>query len=364
MTNPSDDLYDFDHDSSDSSDPSDAGKALSSLGASKGGKARAKALTAKERSQIARSAVEARWRKEGKLTEVPQATHGSPDSPLHIGDLEIPAYVLADGRRVLAQIGMIDALGMSRGGSSRGGDRIAKFAGQDRLKPFAPNSLTTGTLSPIEFRTPQGTRALGYEATVLADICDAVLEARKAKALTKKQEHIAVQCEILVRGFARVGIIALVDEVTGYQADRARDGLAKILEAFVAKELRKWVKTFPAEFYQELFRLRGLPYNGSVKKPQYIGHLTNDLVYSRLAPGVLDELRALTPRNEKGQLKYKLFQRLTEDVGHPKLREHLASVTALMKASDKWTQFQAMVDRALPRYKALPLFDKGMELAE
>src|SRR5262249_45763036 len=147
----------------------------------------------------------------------------------------------------------------------------------------------------IEFRTPQGTRALGYEATVLADICDAVLEARKAHALTTKQEHIAVQCEILVRGFARVGIIALVDEATGYQADRARDSLAKILEAFVTKELRKWVKTFPAEFYQELFRLRGLPYNGSVKKPQYIGHLTNDLVYSRLAPGVLDELRKLTP---------------------------------------------------------------------
>jgi hypothetical protein len=48
----------------------------------------------------------------------------------------------------------------------------------------------------------------------------------------------------------------------------------------------------------------------------------------------------------------------------PKLREHLASVTALMKASDKWPQFMTMVDRALPRYKALPLFDKAMELAE
>jgi len=361
-SDPSDDL--FPDSENDASDPSDAGKALSSLGASKGGKARAKALSSEQRRAIARAAVEERWRRQGKLTEVPQATHGSPDSPLRIGNLEIPAYVLSDGRRVLAQVGMIDALGMSRGGSSRGGDRIAKFAGQERLKAFATSTLTSGTLTPIEFRTPQGIRALGYEATVLADICDAVLEARKANALTSKQQHIATQCEILVRGFARVGIIALVDEVTGYQADRARDGLAKILEAFVAKELRKWVKTFPSDFYQELFRLRGLPYNGSVKRPQYIGHLTNDLVYSRLAPGVLEELRALTPRNEKGQLKHRLFQRLTEDVGHPKLREHLASVTALMKASDKWPQFMAMVDRALPRYKALPLFDKAMELAD
>lgn len=163
--------------------------------------------------------------------------------------------------------------------------------------------------------------------------------------------------KILVRGFARVGIIALVDEATGYQADRARDALAKILEEFVAKELRKWVRTFPGEFYREMFRLRKIPYTGSVKKPQYIGHLTNDLVYARLAPGVLDELRRVTPRNEKGQLKHRLFQRLTEDVGHPKLREHLASVIALMKAADTWDQFMGMMDRSLRKYKELPLFD-------
>jgi hypothetical protein len=53
----------------------------------------------------------------------------------------------------------------------------------------------------------------------------------------KQQEHIAKQAEILVRGFAGVGIIALVDEATGYQQDRARDALSRILEAFIAKEL-------------------------------------------------------------------------------------------------------------------------------
>jgi P63C domain len=334
-----------------------AAKALSDLGASKGGIARAKALSREQRQAIGRAAIEARWNKAGKLGRLVQATHGSPDSPLRIGSVEIPCYVLEDGRRVLAQKGMITALGMTPGGSSHGQDRIVKFATQDRLKPFTSEKLKPGTLMPIEFRTPDGRRMLGYEATLLADMCDAVLEARRRGSLTEKQQHVATQCEILVRGFARVGIIALVDEATGYQADRARDALAKILESFVAKELRKWVRTFPSEFYRELFRLRGLPYDGSIKKPQYIGHLTNDLVYSRLAPGVLDELRRLTPRNEKGQLKHKLFQRLTEDIGHPKLREHLASVTTLMRAADKWEQFTDMIDRALPRYVALPLFE-------
>lgn len=335
----------------------EAAKALSSLGASKGGLARARKLTREERRAIATDAVEARWRKAG-LERLVQATHGSPDRPLRIGQIEIPAYVLEDGRRVLAQKGMITALGMSPGGSSHGQDRMVKFATQDRLKAFTSDKLKPGTLTPIEFRTPDGRRMLGYEATLLADICDAVLEARKHGALTEKQQHVAAQCEILVRGFARVGIIALVDEATGYQEDRAKNALAKILEAFIAKELRKWVSTFPTDYYKELFRLRGwkfpdLPADQR-KRPVLVGKITNDVVYDRLAPGVRQELNRLTPRDDKGRLKHKLFQRLTEEVGHPKLREHLASVTSLMKASDSWDQFKRMLERALPRYGDTP----------
>ena len=91
--------------------------------------------------------------------------------------------------------------------------------------------------------------------------------------------------------------------------------------------------------------------------PSYFGHLTNDLVYDRLAPGVRAELHRLTPRDEKGRLKNKLFQRLTEDIGHPKLREHLASLIALMRASDDWDGFERLVNRALPKYANMPLFE-------
>jgi len=53
-------------------------------------------------------------------------------------------------------------------------------------------------------------------------LCETVLQARKDGKLQSQQMHIAEQCEILVRGFARVGIIALVDEATGYQDYRSR----------------------------------------------------------------------------------------------------------------------------------------------
>jgi P63C domain len=91
------------------------------------------------------------------------------------------------------------------------------------------------------------------------------------------------------------------------------------------------------------------------KRPILVGNLTNNVVYDRLAPGVRLELKRLTPRDEKGRLKHKLFQRLTEEVGHPRLREHLAAVIALMRASHSWDQFMAMLDQALPKYSKTPL---------
>jgi hypothetical protein len=339
----------------------------SSEAGKKGGRARAKNLTKDQRQLIAKRAAAVRWagNNPGGKGGIPVATHGSADKPLRIGEVEIPCYVLDDGRRIVAQAGMITALGMVKGGSShKGGTRLAKFVGQERVKPFCREGLVDVTSVPITFITPSGTIALGFEATILADICDAVLEARKAGTLTGRQSHIAARCEILMRSFARVGIIALVDEATGYQRERARDELAKILEAFVAKEIQKWVKTFDLEFYELICELRNMPLARAKKRPKYFGLWTNNLVYCRIAPGVLEELKKLSPADEKGNRKTKLFQGLTPDIGHPKLKEHLAGVTTAMKFARiqglDWDQFIAMLDKTHPKFKPMPLL-KGIE---
>jgi hypothetical protein len=208
---------------------------------------------------------------------------------------------------------------------------------------------------PVRFRMPNTpVVAYGYDATILADVCEAVLAMRRAGVMQTQQENIAIRCEILMAAFSRVGIVALVDEATGYQADRARDGLARILEKFIAKELQRWVKTFPADFYKEMFRLRRWAFppaeGNSTARPPLVGKLTNNLVYRRLAPGVLEDLQRITPRDDNGRLRHKLHQRLTEDVGHPRLREHIAQLIALMRAADDWGMFMKMLDRALPQF--------------
>jgi hypothetical protein len=345
----------------------EAAKTLSVLGAAKGGLARAKKLSPEERSQIARIAVQVRWEKAGK-DPIPTATHVG---DLRIGDAIIPCAVLENQTRILNQAGFLRAIGRARSPKAGTGvlstaDALPFFLQAEALQPFITETLREST-KPIFYQTQTG-RAVGYNAELLPQVCETYLKFRdnciqKNGKVPSRYEHIVAACDIVIRGLANVAIVALVDEATGYQDERSRDALAKILEAFIAKELRAWILTFPAEFYKELFRLRNLPYTGAVKRPQYIGHLTNDLVYARLAPGVLIELRRLTPRDPKGRLKNHLHRRLSEDLGHPKLLQHLSAVTALMRASEGWRQFKTMIDKSLPKYKRLPLFD-GLEPGE
>jgi len=55
--------------------------------------------------------------------------------------------------------------------------------------------------------------------------------------LSPRQKIIADQCEILVRSFAKVGIIALVDEATGYQYEREKAELQVILKTYISEEI-------------------------------------------------------------------------------------------------------------------------------
>ena len=283
---------------------------------------------------------------------------GAPDRPLVIGEVEIPCYVLEDETRVLAQRGMVSGLGMARGGSSHGGgDRLAHFVCQKTLKPFVSNDLIAVTTDPIRFKPPTGGLANGYPATLLVDICTAVLLARDAGALTKQQQHIADRCDVLIRALAKVGVIALVDEATGYQRIREERALATILERLIAKELSPWTQTFDFEFYEQICRLKGWPSILAIKRPSVIGNYTNDFVYERLAPGVLDELQRINPTiPETKRRRHKHHQWLTPELGHPKLRQHVWAVIALMRAATSWNTFRQSLDRAFPkRGKTVPL---------
>lgn len=284
---------------------------------------------------------------------LPHVIYGSLDKPLQISGFEIPCFVLSDERRVLTQRGLSNALGISIGGGKGGVHRMARFIGSKSLSPFIVNELRVSVENPIKFRGVGG-ESYGFEATILVDICDAIIEARNNNSLQNQQSHIAQRAEVLIRGFAKTGIIALVDEATGYQQVREQDALQLFLQKFLENEKGKWIRTFPPEFFEAIFKMKGWTWKqASTKKPQVVGHYINNYVYSRLAPKILDELRERAPKDEKGNRKGKFPQWINPDFGHPKLKEHLNTLTAFARASGfNWLQWDRMVKRAFPKFES------------
>lgn len=311
-----------------------------------GGQARAESLTALERKNIASAAARARWG-----TAVLKAEFGSPERPLRIGDIEIPCYVLEDGSRVLARAAVVKAIG--RTGKVKGGrqydDELQTpvFLGADNLKPFVSSDIEEN-YKCIEFRH-NNLMMIGYRAEFLPQICEVYIDALDAGVLRPNQLHIAKACKALQRSFAKVGIIGLVDEVTGYQNFRARDALQVYLNTFLRQELAAWVKTFPDEFFEHIYRLRKWTMGKSSQRTPLVGKCINDLVYDRLGPQILDELNKRNPMNEKGRRSAKHFQWLTEDIGHPALAQHLYATIGFMRAHDNWHSFIDQFSKAFPK---------------
>jgi len=288
------------------------------------------------------------------------------EGTLVIGDRELSCAVLEDGTRVFSMRGLNRALGSGRTGTkpkevTDGALKLPPILASKGLRPYIGEDLAARLAEPIEYQPMHGGRTgHGYEATLLPEICYVFLDAKKRKALKANQLHLAEAAEILVRGFAHVGIVALVDEATGYQEVRDRLALQAILDKYLTDEWAKWTKMFPDEFYIELFRLRGIPYPPPGKhrnwRPSYVGHWTNDIVYSRLAPGILKELKKKNPVTERGYRKGRHHQLFTRDYGHPALKEHLANVIFLMRACRDWDDFKRRLEAAAPKQgDTLPL---------
>lgn len=268
---------------------------------------------------------------------------------LDLAGIEIPCYVLDDGTRILSGRKMQEALKIVdvEDGKQTAGTRLNRYLEQKTLEPFIYKGREQDHFKPIICY--RGTQKInGYEATLLADLCDAFLEARKHISLSPRQTIIAEQCEVLIRAFAKVGITALVDEATGYQYEREKDELQQILRKYISEELLPWQKRFPDIFYKELFRLNGWDYTvkGIQKRPGVVGTWTNKLVYEQLPQGVLDELRNNVPKSETGNPTARFHQLLTDDIGSPHLTAQINQIVTLFQLYDNmqemWNNFQKL----------------------
>lgn len=334
----------------DQQDPREAAKELGRRGGLKGGKARAEAMTAEQRSEQARKAVQARWakRKEQATTQPGQVSPLEQDQPqkpeileveslpeakykgiLDFMGLEIPCYVLETGQRVIGRTAATEALTGIKGG----GD-LEKYLGVAALRDFIDVEAVRQGLIP--FRLPE---VEGLERNVKGLTTDqqieiwrgfvAALEASYRPShepkLTARQREMAIKASMLLAACAKVGLDALVDEATGYQFERARDALEVKLRAYLENEMRKWERTFPDELWVEFARLTN--WKGTVtQRPKYWGKLVMELIYEYLDPDVAQWLRENAPKPKHGQ---NYHQWLSSQYGLKKLVEHIWKVIGI-----------------------------------
>lgn len=157
------------------------------------------------------------------------------------------------------------------------------------------------------------------------------------------QKDLAQRLYDITLAFSKVGINALIDEITGYQEVREKNELQKLLDLYVEGLFQPWEKRFPEDFYKEIFRLKDWKYTGSSKRPQTVGKITNKFIYDFLPDDVMKDVR------EKRTGKEKLHQWLTSDVGVGHLEKQITSTTALMRASNNWDEFERLFNRSFNR---------------
>lgn len=342
---------------------------------SSGGLARRDALTKEQRKSIAQKAAEARWG-----GEMPRATH---DGTLHIGNAELFAAVLPNGKRLIVQGTMLTAIGRSRTPKAGTGgtvnvDGLPFFLSAEVLKPFITEELRLSTTS-IFFRLKSGPKAVGYDAMLLPLVCKVYQDLReslvaqmasgegketeRARTVYARYKHIISRCDEISHGFSKRGILALVDDATGYHDDKMRQEIDRIIQAYVAPTLTPWVvQKFPHEFFREAYRLLGWEYTPKqTRHSPYMGKFINKYVFEGLPPGVLDELKARLPKNEHGNRRAKLWQQLTVDTGIPHLDRQLTADLTLMGISENKDQFDQHWRKLFGRQPKLP-FGSPQEL--
>ncbi len=273
--------------------------------------------------------------------ELQKATHWG---ELMLGDIPIPCYVLDGGQRIFSLKGVVVALTGTDGG------QLAEYIKVKSIREFLPVDLIpaeNGTIPALlNFDTGGAAfakTAIGVPVERFMDICIAFSTALQESAagnaqvkLTERQTEIAVRANQFLRACAKTGIIALVDEATGYQYDRPIDALQFKLNLFLEEEMRKWEKTFPDELWVQFGRLTNWK-GGIHSRPKYWGKLVNELVYSYLDKDVYAWLKTNAPKPVGNQSYHRW---LSEQYGLKKLMEHIWQLVGMASACHSMEQLR------------------------
>lgn len=321
--------------------------------AAQGGKARAESLTPNQRKAIARAAAEARWVRAGK-DPLPRATHkGNFEKDFGI---DVDCYVLNDKAKtaVISKRGMAQAIGLSKRG-----DRLRVFAGSKTMNEYIGRELQEKISNPIIFQrqdaaaeNPISDKAHGYDATILIDLCNAIIAARNGgKLSSSRYDRMVRQAQIFVSASAKSGIRGLVCALAGY--DATKEEVIEAFKLYVREEARGYEPEFPNQLYEEWYRLYDLT-KPERNRPWKFKDLTVKQVYYPLAKSSGKILELTKAQRASSSERWKKLHQFLSDIGVKALRTQLGQLLGIARVSDSKKQYEEYFEKLFGEQLCLP----------
>lgn len=301
------------------------------------GEARAAKLTQERKTEIAKRAALARWGV--------RASHKG--NFIKDFGVDVDCYVLDDAAKtpVISQRGMGQAIGFSRRGS-----RLTVFAQSKTMDKHIGRELREKLENPLVFQlpgaaaaSPVSREAHGYDATILIDLCNAIIAAKAAGKLSgPRYEKMVEQARIITSASAKSGIRGLVYALAGYNP--TAEEVIAAFKLYVREEARDYEREFPEQLYVEWYRLYKLP-KPEKNRPWKFKHLTLDHVYRPLAKSHGMVLQLTQAARAAGTERWKKLHQFLSDVGVKALRTQLGQTLGIAQVSDTAEQYEANINR-------------------
>lgn len=317
-------------------------------GKAKGGKARADALSPEERRSIAKKAATARWGV--------RATHKG-NFKVDFG-IDVDCYVLDDDQKtaVISQTGIGAAIGLSRRGNA-----FTRFADSQSMASHVGAQLRAKVKNPLRFQWGTGgaqqppSEINGYDATLLIDVCKAILDAETAGDLSPNQAHLARQARVILNASAKAGIKGLVYALSGY--DATKEEIIAAFKFYVREEAREWEKEFSPELYDQWYRLYRLA-KPEKNRPWKFKHLTVEQVYKPLARSNGKILMLAKSKKAASDDRHAKLHQFLSDVGVKALRSHLGQLLGIAKLSDDQAGYEKNFEKVFGQQQKFKFLDE------
>ena len=274
---------------------------------------------------------------------------------LPLGGIEnVDCANASDGKKVLRLISVqsfFQIIGIPLIGPNSYKNLIMPF-GHPKVMSSKERRILDDLACPIKLKVGN-VEADYYDHVLLIDYANAILRLRRAKRLPDTFSDYANNCELFIMGLANVGLAAMIDEATGYDKQKKRREYLDLFRGYIREHQSDWEKEFPDEFFDGMYGIYHLDKKDRNGHPQFFAHFILKYIYTPLANSkgaILEMLKERDPVVSSGKgRKYRLHQFLSDNIGKPELRRHIASVNTLLRISEDKGKFDRLFKKAFPQ---------------